>query len=171
MRTKFTEDSDDGLVQVRSVFCANAVPTRRPSRRRFLVQVWQGDGCGRSPPSKTPTTDLFKGGPSVAPTLCQRGVLVDVGFQVDRDDGREETNSGGPYELLMVVATTRQFLTPFPYPGPSKPFRFLGHPNFCLAVYKPDRRHTTEQILFYRVTPIWDILCQTTTIFCIVYFI
>ena len=68
--------------------------------------------------------------------------------------------------LLVVVAITLLIFDLLPHqPGPAKTgFGFVENP-FCLTIYELDGRHTTEQILFHHVTPIWHILRQTMTLF------
>ena len=77
---------------------------------------------------------------------------------------------GCMFDRLPVVVVTALIFDPPPHSIRSLDnwFRFRVYANFCLAIYKPDGRHPAEQILFYRVTPIWDIFRRTMDLLFIV---
>ena len=63
----------------------------------------------------------------------------------------------GHFVVVAAVLTSFLPFPPLPRSGPAITGLGFGmHPNSRLAIYKPDGRHTTEQIPFHHMTPVRD---------------
>ena len=178
------EDSQSSDARLRDAWCEEETRNRRPRRHEAAVRrplAKDGQGLRRAS-ERTPNRK-----PSASPLVCfslgvsstdgppPAGPVVSPSFHpLSRTSDLADLQDRGRW-----VACSTDFLRWWPPLSIFEPpphsirsldnrFRFRVHPNFCLAIYKPDGRHTAERILFYRVTPIWDIFRQTMDLLFIV---